>query len=97
MSSWHSRQDVTDASYEEPYMQSGMSQAVAMQPQQQLAPQPQPQQLDPDASLVDCSFMAAPITRENEELQRRRLEHVESWEHIAPQQTYPQYGSRVGR
>jgi hypothetical protein len=37
-------------------------------------------------------FFASGSTREQEELARRKAEHLESAEHIAPQHSYPTYG-----
>ncbi len=42
--------------------------------------------------LSSDEFFASGSTREQEELARRKAEHLESAEHIAPQHSYPSYG-----
>lgn len=39
----------------------------------------------------DEQFFSSGATREQEELARRKAEHLESAEHIAPQHSYPSY------
>ena len=42
-----------------------------------------------DGDIHDASFLSSGTTRDSEELARRKAEHLESAEHIAPQHSYP--------
>jgi hypothetical protein len=42
-----------------------------------------------DHDIHDASFLSSGTTRDSEELARRKADHLESAEHIAPQHSYP--------
>jgi len=48
-----------------------------------------PQIMGPGLSAEEQHFLSSCTTREYEEMQRRKVEHMESAEHIAPQHNYP--------
>ena len=56
-----------------------------------------PQIMPPGLSAEEQHFFSSVTTREYEEMARRKAEHMESAEHIAPQHNYPLPGKGTGR